>query len=94
MTIQEVNECLDGIAKNNAAKNKELVRKNILHLLKNLSAVEQKWLIRMIVKEMKIGLSQASVLSVYHPDAEDFYNVNNNMEKVTHPINLLQVLSQ
>ena len=47
-----------------------------------MSAVELKWLIRMIVKELKIGLSQASVLSVYHPDAEEFYNVNNNMEKV------------
>lgn len=36
----------------------------------------------MIVKELKVGLSQASVLSVYHPDAEEFYNVNNNLEKV------------
>jgi len=29
-----------------------------------------------------MGLSQASVLSVFHPDAEEFYNVNNNLEKV------------
>ncbi|XP_071117642.1 DNA ligase 4-like [Haliotis cracherodii] len=82
LTIQEVNVCLDAIATNNAAKKKELVRKNILHLLKNLSALEQKWLIRMIVKELKVGLSQASVFSIYHPDAEEFYNVNNNLEKV------------
>ncbi|XP_076100664.1 DNA ligase 4-like isoform X2 [Mytilus galloprovincialis] len=82
LTIKEVNNCLDGIATNNAAKKKELVRKNILHLLTNMSAIELKWLIRMIVKELKVGLSQASVLSVYHPDAEEFYNVNNNLEKV------------
>lgn len=82
LTIHEVNECLNGIATNNAAKNKDLVRKNILHLLTNMSAIELKWLIRMIVKELKVGLSQASVFSVYHPDAEEFYNVNNNLEKV------------
>ncbi|XP_050403534.1 DNA ligase 4 [Patella vulgata] len=82
LTIQEVNDCLDAIANNNAAKKKEPVRKNILHLLKNLSAVEQKWFIRMIVKELKVGLSQASMLSVYHADAEELYNVNNNLEKV------------
>lgn len=82
LKIKEVNDCLDGIAANNAAKKKELVRKNILHLLTNMSAIELKWLIRMIVKELKVGLSQSSVLSVYHADAEDFYNVNNNLEKV------------
>ncbi|XP_069127951.1 DNA ligase 4-like [Argopecten irradians] len=82
LTIQEVNDCLDGIAQNNAAKKKDLVRKNVLRLLTNMSAIELKWLIRMIVKELKVGLSQASVLSVYHPDAEDFFNVNNNLEKV------------
>ncbi|XP_041359150.1 DNA ligase 4-like [Gigantopelta aegis] len=82
LTIEEVNSCLDSIATNNAAKKKDEVRKNILHLLKNLSAMEQKWLIRMIVKELKVGLSQASILSVYHPDAEELYNVNNNIEKV------------
>lgn len=47
-----------------------------------MSAVELKWLIRMIVKELKVGLSQASVFTVYHDDAEEFYNVNNNLEKV------------
>lgn len=82
LTIQEVNNCLDGIATNNAAKKKDLVRKNILKLLTNMSAIELKWLIRMIVKELKVGLSQMSVFSVYHPDAEEFYNVNNNLEKV------------
>ncbi|KAL4236518.1 DNA ligase (ATP) [Mactra antiquata] len=80
--IQEVNDCLDGIAANNAAKKKDAVRKFIVKLITNMSAMELKWLTRMIVKELKIGLSQSSVLSVFHPDAEEFYNVNNNLEKV------------
>ncbi|KAK7101253.1 DNA ligase 4-like [Littorina saxatilis] len=82
LTIQQVNDTLDAIASNNAAKKKSAVEDSILYLLKNLSALEQKWLVRMIVKELKVGLSQASVLSVYHQDAEDLFNVNNNLEKV------------
>ena len=48
--IQEVNDCLDGIATNNAAKKKDAVRKHIVKLITNMSALELKWLTRMIVK--------------------------------------------
>lgn len=84
---------MDGIATNNAAKKKDLVRKNILKLLTNMSAIELKWLIRMIVKELKVGLSQTSVFNVYHPDAEEFYNVNNNLEKVYLTVSMFLCLS-
>jgi len=59
------------------------VRKNLLHMLKETSALEQKWLIRMIMKDMKMGLSQQSVFSLYHEDAEDLFNVKMSLEKVT-----------
>ncbi|KAJ8019961.1 DNA ligase 4 [Holothuria leucospilota] len=82
LTIKEVNDCLDAVAVNNAAKKKDVVKKNLMHLLRNTSAIEQKWLIRMIMKEMKIGLSQTSVFAAFHPDAEDFFNVTNSLAKV------------
>jgi DNA ligase-4 len=50
LTIQQVNDTLDAIAANNAGKKKQAVEDSILYLLKNLSALEQKWLVRMIVK--------------------------------------------
>ena len=50
LTILQVNQTLDSIASNNAAKKKAGVEHSILYLLKNLSALEQKWLVRMIVK--------------------------------------------
>ena len=59
------------------------MRKNLLHMLKETSALEQKWLIRMIMKDMKMGLSQQSVFSLYHEDAEDLFNVKMSLEKVT-----------
>lgn len=82
LTIANVNTSLDAIAVNNSSKKKELVRKNMMHLLRNLAALEQKWLIRMILKDLKIGLSQQSVFAVFHPDADEMYNVNNSLEKV------------
>uniref|UniRef100_A0A2C9JHQ7 DNA ligase n=1 Tax=Biomphalaria glabrata TaxID=6526 RepID=A0A2C9JHQ7_BIOGL len=82
LSISDVNRDLDAIASGNAAKAKETVRKHLMHLLTSLNATEIKWLIRMILKELKIGLSQASVLNVFHPDAEELYNVNNSLEKV------------
>lgn len=80
--IQEVNNCLDGIVINNVVKKKDFVCKNILKFLINMFVIELKWLIWMIVKELKVGLSQMFVFSVYYFDVEEFYNVNNNLEKV------------
>ncbi|XP_033127857.1 DNA ligase 4-like isoform X2 [Anneissia japonica] len=82
LTIKEVNDSLDGIASNNAANKKDVVKKNLMHLLRNTSATEQKWLIRMIMKEMKVGLSQSSIFSVFHQDAEEYFNVTNSLAKV------------
>ncbi|XP_064626451.1 DNA ligase 4-like [Lineus longissimus] len=82
LTIEEVNEHLDSISINNAKKNKQGVLKSIMHLLKNMSALEQKWLIRMIMKELKCGISQQTVFALFHEDAEDLYNVTNSLEKV------------
>jgi len=82
LKLADINECLDGIAQCNAAKDKDGVRRHLLHALRNTSAKEQKWLIRIIMKELKMGLSQASVLGVFHEDAEDLYNVKMSLDKV------------
>lgn len=82
LTIKEVNDFLDSVAVNNAGKKKDLVRKSLLHLITQSSALEQKWLIRMILKDMKLGVSKETVLSVFHPDAAELYNVTTDLDKV------------
>ncbi|ELU10753.1 hypothetical protein CAPTEDRAFT_17890 [Capitella teleta] len=82
MSIAEVNDCLDKIASCNAAKNKDGLKKALMTLIRNQSARELRWLTRMMMKELKIGLSQASILGVFHQDAEDLYNVKMSLEKV------------
>ncbi|KAK2168896.1 hypothetical protein LSH36_13g04032 [Paralvinella palmiformis] len=82
LTLEDINSSLDKMARCNAAKDKEGVRKAMRYMIQKTSAEEQKWLIRMILKEMKMGLSQQSVFSIFHQDAEDVYNVKMSLEKV------------
>ncbi|KAM4863815.1 DNA ligase 4 isoform X3 [Urocitellus parryii] len=82
LTIQQVNELLDSVASNNSAKRKDLVKKSLLQLITQSSALEQKWLIRMIVKDLKLGVSQQTIFSVFHSDAIELHNVTTDLEKV------------
>lgn len=82
LSVKEVNDFLDSVAINNASKKKDLVRKSLLHLITQSSALEQKWLIRIILKDMKLGISKETVLQVFHPDAAELYNVNTDLNKV------------
>jgi len=82
LMIQDINSLLDDVATGHASKDKTLVRRALGRLLRELSAREQKWLIRIIMKELKTGLSQHLVFSSYHVDAEDLYNVKMSLQKV------------
>ncbi|XP_053311243.1 DNA ligase 4 [Spea bombifrons] len=82
LSIQEVNDHLNSIASNNAARKKEPIEKTLLRLITNTTALEQKWLIRMIIKDMKLGFSQQTVFSIFHPDAAELHNVTTDLEKV------------
>ena len=51
------------------------------------SAAEQKWLARVILKDLKIGMTEKSILSVWHPQAEDLYNITNSLSRVAEELN-------
>ena len=47
-----------------------------------MSANELKWIVRIILKNMTIGLKKNAVLRDYHEDAPDYYDACNNLKKV------------
>lgn len=51
-------------------------------MLVKMSANEQKWLIRVLLKDMHLGIGQTTIFSAWHPDAKDYYDVNNSLFKV------------
>lgn len=50
-------------------------------LVKTFTALENKWLVRIINKDLKMGMSENSVLPCYHPDAAELFNVCSDLRK-------------
>ncbi|CAH0491228.1 unnamed protein product [Peronospora farinosa] len=78
-TIQDVNELLDSLvqADSNTARKKVFMK-----LATEYTAEEQKWIIRVVLKDLKIGLRHERVLQFIHPDAMEMYNHTNDLHKV------------
>lgn len=58
------------------------VDNELFKLLTTTSAEEQKWLIRILLKDVKLGIGHKKILTTFHPDAEVLYDVSNNLMKV------------
>ena len=49
---------------------------------KNLSPVEHKWIVRLLLQNIQIGLNLRDILGYWHPGAVQLYNANNSLESV------------
>lgn len=43
------------------------------------NAEEIKWIIRIILKDLKINIKIGTVLNAFHPDAHDYFNLTNSL---------------
>ncbi|KAG0049537.1 DNA ligase (ATP) [Gryganskiella cystojenkinii] len=75
-TIRDVNKLLTGLSKKDST-NLEAFRTLVQHY----TARENKWIIRIINRDLKIKMSENSVLPCYHPDAADLFNVCSDLRK-------------
>ncbi|PNF19465.1 hypothetical protein B7P43_G02347 [Cryptotermes secundus] len=82
LNVEQVNMHLNKIVLKHAAHDPRGVDAELVAMLTSMSAAEQKWLIRMLLKDMKFGLGQNSIFGIYHPDAKELYDVCNNLHKV------------
>ena len=78
---------MDKISNPSSKTGQDSVKSSIAHLLMNLSAEQIKWLIRIILKDLKIGIQENFILELFHPDALDFYNVTSSLEKICDTLN-------
>ncbi|RUP14879.1 hypothetical protein BC936DRAFT_139632 [Jimgerdemannia flammicorona] len=79
MTVHDVNQQLDTLS---ITSGRQQQRDIIRHFFVNYTADEQKWIIRVILKELKVGMSENSVLNVFHSDAFNLFNVCSSLHKV------------
>ncbi|UNI16471.1 DNA ligase (ATP) [Purpureocillium takamizusanense] len=79
MTIAEVNEQLDRLA----ASSGEAENLRIFETFyKRMNAEEMMWLIRIILKQMKVGATEKTFLYLWHPDGEALFSVSSSLRRV------------
>ena len=51
-------------------------------LFRRMECLEWKWLIRIILKDLKWGIGEDAILNIFHPDAKDLYDVTSSLSGV------------
>jgi DNA ligase-4 len=79
MSIAEVNNALDKLSQ--VGSEDEQV-KIFNRFYRRMNAEEMTWLIRIILRQMKIGATEKTFLDMWHHDAEQLFNISSNLRRV------------
>lgn len=79
MTIVDVNVMLDKLS---AASGEGEQLPVFETFYQRMNPEELMWLIRIILKQMKIGATEKTLLNMWHPDAERLFNVSSSLRRV------------
>ncbi|CAG9862618.1 unnamed protein product [Phyllotreta striolata] len=79
LTISDLNKYLDDLTKRRNEREGEDI---LMNIFKKCSSEHMKWVIRIILKDLKLGLGANSILNCYHKDGAAFYASNSNLKKV------------
>ena len=79
LDIGEVNTLLDRLS----LASKEQAQIPIFETFyRRMSADEMMWLIRIILRQTKVGATEKTFFDIYHPDADLLFNVSSNLRRV------------
>ncbi|XP_031774071.1 DNA ligase 4 isoform X5 [Apis florea] len=79
-TLEQINLFLNDISlKNKADRPKDEIFK---FLLGKTNALELKWITRIILKNLKLGITSKKILQVFHPDANSLFDVSSNLQHI------------
>ncbi|KAL0015445.1 hypothetical protein SO802_002514 [Lithocarpus litseifolius] len=79
LTIKDINDLLDRLSSSENRAEKTSV---LSTLINKTNAQEMKWIIMIILKDLKLGISEKSIFHEFHPDAEDLFNVTCDLKLV------------
>ncbi|KAK9365805.1 ATP dependent DNA ligase domain-containing protein [Lipomyces kononenkoae] len=79
MTIDNVNNMLDELSKLSKTDDQLPIFSKIYH---SMNAEEMKWLIRIILRQMHIGISERTLFSAWHPNANELFNISSSLKRV------------
>ena len=79
LRIGDVNELLDRLAAANGQSEQLPIFEEFY---KRMNAEELQWLIRIVLKQLKVGASERTFLDLWHPDGEALFSVSSSLRKV------------
>lgn len=79
MTIEEVNDKLDKLS---IASKEDEQMPILADFYRRMNPEELTWLIRIILRQMKIGATERTMFHAWHPDAENLYNISSSLRRV------------
>ncbi|XP_049541664.1 DNA ligase 4-like [Anopheles darlingi] len=85
LTIADANRLLDelGLAGTGQRRRVEQV---LAELLECGSPADHRWLVRIILKDLRLGISQRSILQLYHPHAPQLYDTTGDLRQLVQEI--------
>jgi DNA ligase-4 len=78
-SIATVNQYLDELSR---VSGEDQQTKIFMLFYRRMNPEELTWLIRIILRQMKIGATEKTILDIWHPDAETLFNVSSNLRRV------------
>lgn len=79
MRIADVNEMLDKLSAASGEKQQLPIFETFYQ---RMNAEELKWLLRIILKQMRIGATEKTILELWHPDGQSLFDVSSSLRRV------------
>ena len=78
-TIGDVNAALDRLSELKKPDAKVPILRS---LIDDMDAGQVRWLVAIIIKDLKLGYGETAIMRHFHPDAEDLYNICCDLRRV------------
>lgn len=79
MSIEEVNDRLDKLS---AASRENEQLPIFADFYRRMNPEELTWIIRIILRQMKIGATERTLFNIWHPDAEILFSISSSLRRV------------
>ncbi|EZF31887.1 DNA ligase 4 [Trichophyton interdigitale MR816] len=79
MSIADVNSRLDDLA---VASKEDEQLPILAEFYRRMNPEEMMWLIRIILRQMKVGATERTFFEIWHPDAESLFNISSSLRRV------------
>ncbi|XP_029169652.1 DNA ligase 4 [Nylanderia fulva] len=79
-TIAQMNIFLDDISKKDATMSQKIETFRVL--FRHITGFEMKWVTRIVLKDLRLGIGTKRILHIYHQDANEKFLVTNDLREI------------